>query len=380
MMIFIAGLGLIALLVELYYIIRPFSAVMRRNKEEKRNNVLYSDAVPSVSVIVVTRNTGQQLKDYLPLVLEQEYPKFEVILVDEGSWDETEDVVREFQQTYGDLLYYTKLPKESRVVSTKKLAITVGVKAAHNDVLLFTEPGTRPFSMYWIERMVRNFITGTEYILGLNLYNDNGKFVQHMIAYDTLLNNLKSLGCALIEKPYNGSGKNLAYLKSSFFNNNGYAGLLHMADGEDSMMINSHSTKINTRVECSRAGHTMDMDSLLYREWRYLKLREMIVEEEFTPNSKARLLTEPIARFLFICLSILCLVLLPIQQPSWWIYGVTATGCALVLKYILQIWVINHTLKVYNQPKFWLSPILYDIYLPMAKVFIYLFVKIKKSI
>jgi len=380
MMIIIVSLGLIALLVELYYIAVPFSAVMRRNKDERKKHVLYSDALPSVSIIVVTRNSDKHLENTLPLMLEQDYPQFEVILVDEGSWDDTEDVVRRFQKTYGDRLYYTKLPKESRVISPKKLAITVGVKAAHNDVLLFTEPGTRPFSMYWIEKMVRNFITGTEYVIGLNLYNDNGSFVQHMIAYDTLLSNLKMLGYAIMHRPYSGSGKNMAYLKSTFFENNGFAGLLHMPDGEDMMVINQHANSINTRVECSVGGYTLDMDSLNYKEWRYVKLREMISEEEFSPRSKSWRLTEPMARMVFVIAALMSVVLLPIFRPEWWIAGTAVMGGAMILKYVWQMFVINRTLSQFNQPKYWLSPLIYDIYLPISKAMIYMFVRIKRSI
>lgn len=380
MMIIIVVIGLTALFIEFYYILKPFSAVMRRNKDEKRNHVLYSDELPSVSIVVVTRNNDIHLKTYLPLLLEQEYPKFEVILVDEGSWDDTEDVVREMQETYGGLLYYTKLPKDSRVLSSKKLAVTVGVKAAHNDILLFIEPGTRPFSMFWIEKVVRNFITGTEFVLGLNLYNDNRKFIQHMIAYDTILENLSSLGFAIMGKPYSGTGKNMAYLKSSFFDNNGFAGLLHMQDGEDKMMINRHANSINTRVESSVAGHTLDMDSLTYKEWRYVKLRDMMVEDEFYPKSKTWMLGEPIARMVFVSMALLSVILLPIFRPSWWIAGTAVMGAALIIKYVWQTLLINHTLKGFNQPTFWLSPIIYDIYLPLSKAAIYLFIRIKKSI
>lgn len=379
MMVIIVVLGLIALLVELYYIAKPFSAVMHRNKDEKKNHVLYSDALPSVSIIVVTKNSDRLLKAYLPLLLEQEYPVYEVILVDDGSWDGTEDIVRNYQKIYGDKLYYTKLPKDSRVISTKKLGITVGAKAAHYDVLLLTEPSTRPFSMYWIEKMVRNFITGTEYILGLNVYNDNRNFVQHMIAYDTLLSNIKSLGFAILGKPYSCSGKNLAYLKSTFFENSGFAGLLHTIDGDDSLLINTHSTSLNTRIESSRAGHTLDMDSLLYKEWRYVKMREMHTEQEFFTRSKVYEFTEPIARFVFILMAILSIILFPILQPSWWIAGISVMSAALLIQYVWRISIINRIINGFNQPKFWLYPIIYDIYLPIAKGLIFLFVRVKKS-
>jgi len=380
MLISFVALGLIALFIELYYIVRPYHSVLRHNRNERRHKVVYSDALPSVSIIVVTRNADRHLRDYLPSLLEQEYPDYEVILVDEGSWDETEDIVREYQKTYGDRLYYTRLPKDSRVVSTKKLGITVGAKAAHKDVLLLTEPATRPFSMYWVERMVRNFITGTEFVLGLDVYNDNGRFFQHMFAYDTLLKNIKSLGFALIGKPYSGSGRNMAYLKDTFFNNNGFAGLLHTIDGDDSLLVNNHATCINTRVESTMAGHTLNMDSLLYKEWRYVKMREMHTEHEFNTQSKVYEFAEPIARFFLITFSLLSIILLPIMRPSWWIAGLSVMASALVLQYVWRISVINRIIKGFNQPTFWFAPLVYDIYLPIAKGLIFLFVRFKKSI
>src|SRR5437588_3514507 len=49
---------------------------------------------PRVSVIVANWNGARDLEDCLPSVLGQDYPDFEVIVVDNGSEDDSQDVVK----------------------------------------------------------------------------------------------------------------------------------------------------------------------------------------------------------------------------------------------------------------------------------------------
>jgi glycosyltransferase involved in cell wall biosynthesis len=52
---------------------------------------------PRVSIIVCSYNGGKTLKDCLESLDELHYPDFEVILVDDGSKDDTADIVKKFQ-------------------------------------------------------------------------------------------------------------------------------------------------------------------------------------------------------------------------------------------------------------------------------------------
>ena len=80
----ILGLLGATLLVQLYYLLIEFSAVgfakTRKSDIEK---------LPPVSVIICARNELKNLRAFLPSILEQDYPKFQVVVVNDCSWDES---------------------------------------------------------------------------------------------------------------------------------------------------------------------------------------------------------------------------------------------------------------------------------------------------
>ena len=111
--------------------------------------------------------------------------------------DDTDDIIKELQKVYHNL-YITNIPQETRIISHKKLAITVGVKAAKNEILLFTDADCRPLTSNWIKTMVRNFDNQTEFVLGHgNYYREKG-FISSLISYDTLTIAMQYMGFALL--------------------------------------------------------------------------------------------------------------------------------------------------------------------------------------
>jgi glycosyltransferase involved in cell wall biosynthesis len=96
------------------------------------------EELPPVSVIVCARNEYNNLQEYLPILLSQDYPNYEVIVVDDSSEDETEFLLERLSHQYAHL-YHTFVPRGARVVSSKKLALTIGLKAAHHEHILLTD-------------------------------------------------------------------------------------------------------------------------------------------------------------------------------------------------------------------------------------------------
>ena len=60
----------------------------------------------AVSIIICSRNEAANLVKNLPKVLNQNYLNFELILVDDASTDNTEEIIKEFKEKYACFKYY----------------------------------------------------------------------------------------------------------------------------------------------------------------------------------------------------------------------------------------------------------------------------------
>ena len=65
------SLLLIAFVVQLGFYLIPYTAILRHNRRLRKGNVPHMVAQPPVSIIICARNEGDNLRRFLPLVLEQ---------------------------------------------------------------------------------------------------------------------------------------------------------------------------------------------------------------------------------------------------------------------------------------------------------------------
>jgi cellulose synthase/poly-beta-1,6-N-acetylglucosamine synthase-like glycosyltransferase len=144
----------------------------------KNANKRSVDDLPPVSVIIYAKNESENLRMNLPYLLTQDYPAYQVVVVNDGSTDESEEVLK-LLETEHKQLYHTYIPEEAKYLSRRKLALTVGIKAAKYDVLLFTEANCRPLSPNWIKSMASNFVDGKSITLG---------FCSYMVEKDSFIN------------------------------------------------------------------------------------------------------------------------------------------------------------------------------------------------
>lgn len=355
---------ILSLIIQLGFYFIPYTAILRRTRKIKKGDVPHTVEQPPVSIIICARNEGDNLHRFLPLVLEQNYEDYEVIVVNDGSCDDTEEIIKDLQKVYHNL-YITNIPQETRIISHKKLAITVGVKAAKNEILLFTDADCRPLTPNWITSIVRNFNDQTEFVLGHgNYYREHG-FISKMVSYDTLTIAMQYMGFALLGYPYMGVGRNMAYRKSTFFNHKGFAGFLHVASGDDDLLINAFGKKHNTRIEPSLEAETLSLPKTTFRDWYYQKLRHLSTVDVYQSSSKMWIGLEPLSRGLFY-LTILLLTIFNYNNPA--ILSIVIGS--FLLRFLTQFIIINLTAKTYKDKGFGLSIILFDILLPLINLYI----------
>ena len=314
---------------------------------------------PGVSVLICAHNEAENLTDYLQSVLLQDYPTFEVIVVDDGSMDNTRSIMEQYHRQ-DSRIHLTFVPAEARVMSTKKLGITLAAKAAKYDYLVLTDADCQPASKNWLSRMVAPFIANpeTEIVLGYGAYFEKPTLLNRLIQYDTLFNALHFLGRARSRMPYMGVGRNLAYKKDLFFRSGGFTDQMTVRSGDDDLFINKVATRRNTAIVVHPEATTWSIAKPNWEEWWLQKRRHLSVSPMYNTRSKLHLSLEPVTRGLFYLVLILTFVL-----GSFW---VQITAAVLWFTRILtQALCLNINAYRLRQRGFSLGLIVWDIVLPI---------------
>ena len=324
---------------------------------------------PGVSVILCAHNEAYNLSQYMHSLLTQDWPTYEVIVVDDGSEDETRAVIERYM-VRDTRLRMTFVPSGARVGSTKKLALTLAAKAAQYDYLLLTDADCVPESNQWIRKMMEGFAQpSTEVVLGFGAYFAEEGHVNRQVRYDTLFNGLHYLGAALCGHPYMGVGRNLAYRKSLFFESGGFTHLMTNRAGDDDLFVNHVATKENTAVVLCRESFTWSLAKKTMKDWLQQKRRHISVSPDYREGTKVRLALEPVTRGLFYLLVIGIVVYqLSVANSLISIPLIAATGLFL-LRWIVQAAILNSSARRMGMPVFNIFSILwFDIALPLVSL------------
>ena len=364
------------MLFQLYFYIRYLLAPLRWIRSKKKGLIAKLIQQSPVSVIIAARNEEYNLKYYLHKILQQDYPEYEVIVVDDGSDDQTTDILNQMQRDYPHLRH-TFVPHNTRLVSTKKLALTLGAKAAQYDYLVLTDADCVPSSDHWLQEIMSAFTGNTEVVLAYGAYFKQPQAINSLIQYDTLFNSLQYLGMAINKKPYMGVGRNLAYTKQLFFSSGGFSHIAFNRAGDDDLFVNHVATGNNTNVIITPQSITFSPPKTSLKQWLHQKRRHLSVAPKYKVSTKFILALEPLSRFIFI-LEIVALSIAAYYYSLWYLY-IVAAGC-FALKYLLQIFTLNLSAHKLGLPciNCLLIPV-YDLFLPLNNMILMLINSFKKT-
>ncbi len=280
------------LLIQLWYYLGFFSRLAFYKKKTLPENT------PPASIVICARNEDDNLVEFLPRIFEQDYPEFEVVVVNDCSWDNTSDFLKEFGQKHPNLKVVT-IKEDDTYSHGKKVALMMGIKGATHEHMLLTDADCRPNSKDWLRNMMQHFSTETEIVLGYGAYEKQSGFLNKIIRYDTFMIALQYLSFALAGKTYMGTGRNLAYKKSLFFKMKGFASHYHIDSGDDDLFINEAATKQNSKIEVSVANHTVSRVKKTFKSWFSQKRRHVTTFKFYNKGSKFRLMTISFSQYSF---------------------------------------------------------------------------------
>lgn len=242
-----------------------------------------------VSVIVCAKNEEENVKKYIPLLAEQNYPDFEIVLIDDASSDETLEVFEQFEKEYSNIRL-VKVENNEAFWGNKKYALTLGIKASKKDYLLFTDADCYPTSKDWITAMTSQFTMNKTIVLGYGGYEKTERsFLNKIIRFETVLTAVQYFSWAKLGAPYMGVGRNLAYKRDEFFNVNGFIDHIQVRSGDDDLFINQGANKSNTTISYAPESFTYSKPKETYKEWFTQKRRHISTAEHYKFFDKLQL-------------------------------------------------------------------------------------------
>jgi glycosyltransferase involved in cell wall biosynthesis len=255
-----------------------------------------------ISVIVCAKNEEENIVKYIPLLAEQNYPNFEIVLIDDASSDNTLDIFEEFEKTYSNIKL-VKVKNNEAFWGNKKYALTLGIKAATKEHLLFTDADCYPTSKEWITAMSAQFTQEKTIVLGYSGYEKIvNSFLNKIIRFETLLTAVQYFSWAKKGHPYMGVGRNLAYKKEEFFNVNGFIDHIQIRSGDDDLFINQAADSDNTTISFSQESFTYSAPKTSFKDWFIQKRRHVATAKHYKIFDKMQLGTFFISQLLFFIL------------------------------------------------------------------------------
>lgn len=261
-----------------------------------------------VSVVIVAHNDYHHLIKTLEPILKQDYPDFEVVVVNDSSDDETHYFLKDLAKIYPHLKS-VQIDQQLNFFHGKKFPLSIGIKSAKYDTLLLTDAHCLVSSNHWISSMQKAFEDKSEIVLGYAPFISEAGFLNVLVRFDAFITALNYLSFALLGMPYKGIGRNLAYSKKMFYQKHGFINHYRINFGDDDLFINQAATKINTRICIHPDSFTYGKPEKSFKKWLIQNKNNFLTSSLYKFKHRFFLATYPFSLFLFYIASIYLIVL-----------------------------------------------------------------------
>lgn len=318
--------------------------------------------LPPLSVIICARNEAENLRRFLPSVLEQDYPAYEVVVVNDCSEDNTYDVLGDLMKLYPHLRV-SSIQKDPGFSHAKKLAMLIGIKAASNDILVFTDADCHPVSDRWLHAVAGAWSDKTDIVIGYGGMIAEKGTLNKYIRHETVVTAMQYFGMAMAGVPYMGVGRNLSYRRSYFFARGGFGPFNHLMSGDDDLFVNRNATPDNISLMLSPDSFTLSVAPGSVSEWVKQRKRHFTTAAYYKRNDRIRLFMEPFSRVCYYGLLITMLALL----ASWPVVLFIALA-----RLVMRLVIMRRAGDTFNEQGLWYFSLFFDILSPFVNALLYL--------
>jgi cellulose synthase/poly-beta-1,6-N-acetylglucosamine synthase-like glycosyltransferase len=274
--------------IQLLFILLVFSR-FAFHKEKNLNT-----ETPGISIIIAARNESQNIFKNLPFILEQDYPNFEVIIVNHQSIDDSQYILDAYCQQYKNLRTI-QVEKSKHLKYGKKLPLTIGIKGAMHEHLVFTDADCKPASNQWLKSMSSCFNDKHEIVLGYGPYIQRKGILNKIIRFDTAWIAMNYFSMAKSKMPYMGIGRNMAYTRTVFDKVKGFKSHYSLSSGDDDLFIQEAAKKRNYTINVSEESFCYSKPATSWSQWMKQKSRHYTTATKYQVIKKLMLGIYPLS-------------------------------------------------------------------------------------
>lgn len=336
-----------------YFLFTNFSFLKTPRKVSKENF--------PISVIVCAKNEGKNLRNHIPFWLNQQYPNFELILINDASIDDTLEVMEEYAATDARI-QIVNVKNIEAFWGNKKYALTLGIKRAKYNHLIFTDADCFPASQEWLSIMASNFSDEKQLVLGYGAYEKQAGILNKLIRFETLMTAVQYFSYAKAGSPYMGVGRNLGYTASLYYENKGFMSHIKVRSGDDDLFVNEAATSKNTAICIVPEAFTFSYPKETSKSWQIQKTRHYSTAKLYKPKHRIFLAIYYIFNLLFWILAPLALV------SEYWEYGLAI----LLIRFLVQYIVIGKAAKKLKESDLIPWIVFFEIFLVLSQLSIFI--------
>ncbi len=267
-----------------------------------------------VSVIICAKNESENLKKNIPLILQQDYPDFELILIDDASSDDSLEIITAFHEQ-DPRVKIVEVENNEAFWSNKKYSLTLGIKKASHVRLVFTDADCHPGSDQWLKEMAAHFTESKQLILGYGAYEKANGLLNKLIRFETLITAIQYFAYAKAGMPYMGVGRNLAYTSKLFYETSGFMSHMNLRSGDDDLFVNEAATSENVAICYAANGFTLSTPKKSWRSWWRQKRRHITTAKFYKAKHRFLLGLYYVSNFMFWVLLVLSFTFLDWKIP-----------------------------------------------------------------
>ncbi|MBR1626040.1 MAG: glycosyltransferase [Bacteroidales bacterium] len=349
-----AGIFLLYRLLYWIIIYGRLSAHFKKERKHKKTVDLEKTEPIGVSVVMVTNNNAEALKDGLLHILEQDYPLFEVVVVNENSNDDTEFVLYVLKQNYPNLTV-VNLGKNDNKFESYKFSLSIGIRSAKYEKILLTDVSCTPKGYDWISTMMNpvNIYPNTKIVTGMVLRKVKKGFTGRLIRFDEVMSYMNLFAFTLAGKAYTSTGRNMIYDRQWLIKKGGFINQYGINCNQEDYFVQKHAKKKNTKIVYDRKARMYLPEYSDFSTFVRVKFAESLSKKQLKKMYKILLASNPLSGFLYYGLIIVgCIFGFP------WQYAAVAT----LLMWIVQILMVKSSAKNLHVRKVWLVAPLFEMF------------------